>query len=192
MTLDEIAAEIGALTGGATRHRAWLIARNSQEDCSCCGRCAEPIKPGEPVWRIYVTVPGLFSPWRSMLAALCAKCGKQDWHAACCEPKPCKGCGRTVHSILRVRWSERACRYFLTKPVVCCEECGHQARLAKQRRKRTRARGTRDCPVCHETFEPTRTDAKFCSSACRQKAYRERVTDAGWCYTTTALAVTTA
>ena len=30
----------------------------------------------------------------------------------------------------------------------------------------------RHCMVCNEPFEATRPDAKFCSSKCRQKAYR--------------------
>jgi hypothetical protein len=30
------------------------------------------------------------------------------------------------------------------------------------------------CEQCERPFEPTRADAKFCSAACRQRAYRER------------------
>lgn len=33
------------------------------------------------------------------------------------------------------------------------------------------------CESCGEPFVPGRSGAKFCSAACRQKAYRERVTD---------------
>jgi hypothetical protein len=32
------------------------------------------------------------------------------------------------------------------------------------------------CQVCGRIFQPPRSDAKYCSSACRQKAYRTRVT----------------
>ena len=41
------------------------------------------------------------------------------------------------------------------------------------------ARETRSCESCGQTFEPARTDALFCSAACRQRAYRRRggVTD---------------
>jgi hypothetical protein len=35
----------------------------------------------------------------------------------------------------------------------------------------------RDCAVCGKTFAPTRADALYCSGACRQTAYRKRVTD---------------
>jgi hypothetical protein len=30
----------------------------------------------------------------------------------------------------------------------------------------------RPCLTCGEMFEPTRTDAKFCCAACKQKAHR--------------------
>jgi hypothetical protein len=41
------------------------------------------------------------------------------------------------------------------------------------------AREMRTCESCGQTFEPARTDALFCSAACRQRAYRRRggVTD---------------
>ena len=32
----------------------------------------------------------------------------------------------------------------------------------------------RDCEACGEPFAPTRADARYCSNACRQDAYRER------------------
>jgi len=35
------------------------------------------------------------------------------------------------------------------------------------------------CGQCREQFEPARSDARFCSSACRQKAYRRRVSARG-------------
>src|SRR5262249_7721198 len=50
----------------------------------------------------------------------------------------------------------------------------NKVRLAHDRARRRDRRGTHDCQMCGETFEPTRTDAKFCSAACKQKAYRKR------------------
>jgi hypothetical protein len=32
----------------------------------------------------------------------------------------------------------------------------------------------RRCPACRQLFEPTRSDARFCSNRCRQKRYRRR------------------
>jgi predicted nucleic acid-binding Zn ribbon protein len=39
------------------------------------------------------------------------------------------------------------------------------------------ATSLQDCAVCGKTFAPTRADAQYCSGACRQTAYRKRVTD---------------
>jgi hypothetical protein len=47
-----------------------------------------------------------------------------------------------------------------------CEVCGARKRRAALRHK------TRTCIVCKAAFTTTRTDAKFCSSACRQRRYR--------------------
>jgi hypothetical protein len=30
------------------------------------------------------------------------------------------------------------------------------------------------CPACHGAFTPKRTDARYCSNKCRQKAYRTK------------------
>ena len=32
----------------------------------------------------------------------------------------------------------------------------------------------RQCPICNEWFSPTRTDARYCTDACRFRAYRKR------------------
>lgn len=34
---------------------------------------------------------------------------------------------------------------------------------------------TRNCEGCGESFTPARSDAKYCSPACKQKAYRARM-----------------
>jgi hypothetical protein len=60
--------------------------------------------------------------------------------------------------------------------IYCSGVCREQARYAAARAKRADLRGTRICDNCDETFEPRRSDAKFCSDACKQRAYRKRVT----------------
>ena len=46
------------------------------------------------------------------------------------------------------------------------------ARLHR-RKLRQQARTNLTCACCGKQFDANRTDAKFCSNACRQKAYRE-------------------
>jgi hypothetical protein len=51
-----------------------------------------------------------------------------------------------------------------------------QACYARQLRRRHRHK-QRTCAGCQATFTTTRTDARFCSNACRQKEHRRRVTE---------------
>jgi hypothetical protein len=52
-----------------------------------------------------------------------------------------------------------------------CQTC--YARVL--RREHRHKRGT--CAGCNQPFTTTRTDARFCSGACRQRGYRRRVTE---------------
>jgi hypothetical protein len=50
----------------------------------------------------------------------------------------------------------------------------HALRITTQR-----IRETCVCSMCGREFVPARSDARTCGSACRQKAYRQRSTEAG-------------
>jgi hypothetical protein len=56
----------------------------------------------------------------------------------------------------------------------CSEPCQKAARRDRERARSRRDRGRRTCGVCAATFTPRRSDARYCSPACRQKAYRQR------------------
>ncbi len=77
----------------------------------------------------------------------------------------CKGCGRVFYTQIKTK---KYCYYGL------CGNRGYQKEL-KQRRLEKR----RDivCKCCGKTFTPRRSDAVYCCSACRQRAYRQSVTD---------------
>ena len=81
----------------------------------------------------------------------------------------CKGCGREFYTQIETK---KYCLYSL------CGNRGYQKEL-KQRRQQ--ARKDMVCPVCEKAFTPKRSDAKYCSNACRQKAYRNGVTDNASC-----------
>ena len=49
-------------------------------------------------------------------------------------------------------------------------------RWTERRRERREAARRKVCPLCGNPFQAQRCDALFCSSACRQSAYRARVT----------------
>ncbi len=55
--------------------------------------------------------------------------------------------------------------------------CGRLGNYKLQRQQRLERRKDLVCTGCGKTFTPKRSDAKYCSNACRQKAYRQSVTD---------------
>ena len=59
------------------------------------------------------------------------------------------------------------------KPALRCAFCvGDTIRLNKRKKPQPKT-----CEICGETFTPKRHDAKTCTTACRQMAYRHRVTE---------------
>jgi hypothetical protein len=146
--------------------------RNAQATCSCCARCGRKLAPDAPVWRERVFLGpgrparrGVAAGVRHTIAPVCERCSKLSPRLVFgfLPEQPCVTCGRPVHdedTMVARRWT------------VCCERCARAARVIAARHQRSDKRGTRTCATCGEVFEPTRSDAKFCSSAHRQQAYR--------------------
>jgi hypothetical protein len=140
------------------------------ERCDKCGKCQCALRADEPVWRRLVGIGrGYFGGWRTAIVPVCERCATSDRDLPEYSTGSCGNCGRTVHD---TTW-----RRFPRRWVFCCDACrsqhqsAYQAAIARQRR--ADARGpSRPCLACGEHFEPTRTDAHFCSGACRQKHYR--------------------
>src|SRR4051812_9593253 len=68
-------------------------------------------------------------------------------------------------------------RHFHRKHVFCCEDHSrdfYNHRSNKRRKAVSALLRKKTCAVCGEEFAATRRDAKACSSACKQKAYRQR------------------
>ena len=78
----------------------------------------------------------------------------------------CGGCGRVFYTTI---YTKKYCHSYW---------CGNQANNRRQREYRQMRRQDLVCQCCGEKFTPKRADARYCSSACRQKDYRKRVTDA--------------
>jgi len=67
--------------------------------------------------------------------------------------------------------------YYGTRPslwVGLCDPCAADAELEHRHLERLERRQGALCLSCGEKFIPPRNDAAYCSSACRQKAYRRR------------------
>lgn len=56
----------------------------------------------------------------------------------------------------------------------CSPECRRELRNSSRRLERQEHK----CETCRQPFTPPRADSRYCSPACRQKAYRQRATEA--------------
>jgi hypothetical protein len=163
------------------------IQRQAYHDASVCGACGRAMGAREPVW--IARGPVGKDRGRGFGPPQCGACFrrrsrrrrvKRHDRALDCRRRgffwaPCAGCGRRVC---------RATDGRTRQDFVCSAVCRRRlhAALAAEKRKHRRAirppRGVR-CPACGRDFVPARSDARTCSPACRQKAYRDRrrVTD---------------
>ncbi len=58
-----------------------------------------------------------------------------------------------------------------------CSRCITDTQTLLMSERKKAARADRSCESCGISFTPGRSDGRFCSRACRQKAYRERLND---------------
>jgi len=124
------------------------------------GSCEYVFQTGDKVgrWR-----SGGLGRWE--LVTRCAECANIG---AATKGEPCEGgCGLLVVSFFRFdrrRWHHSEYR-------TCSKRC---TEIAAKRRRRHATTSERSCETCGETFAPPRSDGRYCSNACRQKAYRKR------------------
>ncbi len=75
--------------------------------------------------------------------------------------RTCPTCGRAFYSLN-------------VEALYCSEECSREGHNALRRARGQEAR-EKVCAWCGKPFEATRRDGRFCPSACRQAAYRQRL-----------------
>jgi hypothetical protein len=134
-----------------------------------CKLCHREMTPADPVYRVLGRGPSVTA---HTVSEICAKCWAatdwswpfpRQWRSALCER-----CGRPVIYDRRQR----------LKHVVCSREC----RLAVYRAIETAKCRSRvkpqPCALCGASFQPKRSDARYCSVACKQKAFRRRTVSA--------------
>jgi hypothetical protein len=125
-----------------------------------CEECGKVIKPREPV---YVAKRGGYQRGK---VRRCEPCAEAIFVGLYLSHRPCEGCGREVS----VDYELQDYRH-----LHCCDAvCGRKARLARLLQKARDAR-QKTCARCGKAFKATRNDGRFCSSACRQAAYRDRL-----------------
>jgi hypothetical protein len=147
-------------------HSATVTQVNSRNVCGCCFR---ELEPDEAVWLRHIS--------RLHYAAVCWDCSGIEfhWHQvddgvwANGDMKlfgyywfegTCGACSRTVFK--KTRYTRR--HFFCSRK---CEQAYWSLRRRKEMSEKT-------CEVCSKGFTAKRSDAKTCSAACKQKAYRQR------------------
>ncbi len=114
----------------------------------------------------------------------------RSYRACLCEdhlwddPQPCPGCARLVSNLKNAAWRRvRDWLYADEKPRAhprpfCSEQCRRRVFRTERKAAQLAARGEdeRQCVGCSAEFKGRRRDARYCSVACRQRAYRLRLT----------------
>jgi hypothetical protein len=137
-----------------------IIHGDYAESCTACGHT---FGPGEPIF-----VAGQSWPETRRGHAVCDACKPTTtrWgHAPEWNSFACRNCGRTVHYLQGREY--RCCTYRCAAAI--------WTKRAIQRRSRSRAEARvkeMACEACGCTFTATRTDARYCSATCRQRAHR--------------------
>jgi hypothetical protein len=166
---------------------AWELAYRAHRRGDVCATCGKRFAPGEtayvrPVqvlcrdfdppldyWSYPVQAPECIGCRPAKLFTDLSKPSYPPWLRRECMPRsgPCVGCGRPV-VYPRPQFTHGRRHFYCG---MRCVEKFHRANRARQERR------PKTCAVCGGMFRPRRRDATTCSSVCRQKAYRRRVTD---------------
>ena len=130
-----------------------------------CGQCKRQLTAAKSVFRLFLNMR---VNWQMVCGACEAAASKACVFPPLWDlPRCCSQCARPVY----VDSLPRKARYF-----VCGAECRRAAHKASYRRMHPPIpRVERQC-LCGRTFTPKRNEAKFCSVACKQRAYRARLT----------------
>jgi len=162
----------GVVTGGVTDTKSEVSHQFDTryaylQNCDFCGKCGRKFNKDEIIWRVRI------SPWFYLnrsgwtVAPVCEQCRPGYLHYL--PEKPCEYCGRLV---INEAWGRR----WYCKHTYCSERCGkeHDSIIQKSIRAQRRQQREYACGVCEKSFRPSRRDALHCSSACRQRDYRNR------------------
>jgi hypothetical protein len=124
-----------------------------KRDPSVCHHCRHPFEPGQ---RRFIIKDEASWSWETVpICGLCWKLELNDgWKRF---DQNCYGCDEPIFTPTGRGWMG-----------VCSSRC-------YQRANRQWRRWPVRCKVCKKSFTPVRKDASTCSNACRQRAYRRRV-----------------
>jgi hypothetical protein len=177
-------AELSAAISGRRRrtpaelaeHSAWYErVRNARRAADVCAQCEREIEEDEPV---YVTKLRHDPDWR--LGPVCMDCAPvyiPVWIERDGYGQPCEACGRRV----AFQADEWVIDGYDKRPgperqhVLCSEVCAYRYYNRLRSERSATARAGRSCEACGSAFDAVRSDQRYCSPACKQRAYRQRV-----------------
>jgi hypothetical protein len=159
--------------------------RRSWFEGQACAQCGRDFADGEtvyvrpavvPVWDVQAMKTGRASRRGTRAAPHCAGCSSfqiqsiDSWNTPERNRSygrwaafPCDGCARPIFGELGFKW----------KTIKACSQRCRQRVRATARHAARPLRQQEPCTVCGQPFA-ARGNARTCSSACRQKAYRQR------------------
>jgi hypothetical protein len=149
------------------------LASLAQETGTVCGSCGDELGPEAVIWKLPLWVN---QAERHLTVPVCAACAQSAFTYDGSIPEAleqglrgyvmvrCAVCGREMH---RLRDNRPPRRW-----EICSKRCRALAVTAK-RNVRRHAEMQHVCAVCGAAFTGRR-DARLCSPACRQKAFRAR------------------
>lgn len=153
------------------------LAEESTRTRDVCGECGRQLVDNEPGYKAktYTGMAQLSDGPSYSKAILCAQCAPRYLVESCPGStgsllfvhEPCTVCKRVT--VFRTTWG----MWHRKRYVFCCGRCEwtHYNGVRNERSARDREKV---CEVCGEEFTARRVDAKTCSAACKQKAYRLR------------------
>jgi ribosomal protein L24E len=131
-----------------------------------CQYCGAKFRPDQTI-----VIVRDWDGWGHDWSAVCVGCASPEELALAKIQTSCKGCGRPM---LTPHRSGRAITWTGDYRSILAQTCSARCEQRYRRKLNREQRPEIACTVCSKSFRPNRADAKFCSNACRQWAYRRR------------------
>jgi hypothetical protein len=138
----------------------------SQINGGYCSRCQAKFAPDQVVVVVRKGDKWFETDW----VTVCAACAEPAEQARAKYKVMCEGCSQPM---LTPRYPCAVRRWVSSWKNIGEHVCSKRCEQRYRRRLQRESRDETHCTVCGVGFRPKRADAKFCSNACRQRAYRE-------------------
>ena len=158
-TADAAASRLGFSPISESQCEEWRRAHRSSIGVSCTD-CGHEYNYIETIIYSSTRRQNCFGHWCSQKTSYCSTCHPPDrlWNHECGS---CDSCGRETYVPYR---SGR-------QHIFCSDKCSQKYYNERQKEIRLATR-QKHCKSCRKEFIASRSDAKFCSPACKQRNYR--------------------